>query len=63
MKTCPNCDNLRIRCEQLAAQNAELIKERDQYDACRRGAMASCEEWRLKCWELEGKQEKCQKES
>ena len=41
--------------EGLSVQNARLIEERDRYDACRRDAMASCEKWRLKCWELEGK--------
>ena len=47
--------DLRSRCEHLTVHNAELIKERDAYDARRREAMASCEKWRLKCWALEGK--------
>ena len=48
-------DDLRERCEHLTTHNAELIKERDAYEARRKEVQASCEAWRLKCWSLEGK--------
>ncbi len=40
--------------EQLERRVAELIKERDEYDARRRDAMEKVEEWRRKYWELVG---------
>jgi hypothetical protein len=48
-------DLLRKRCEVLIFQNAELIKERDEYDARRRQAMSEHTRLRDRIIELESK--------
>jgi hypothetical protein len=42
----------RAEVERLECRIADLIKERDEYDARRREAMNKVEEWRQKCWKL-----------